>query len=428
MVWLVVLVDRVVDVVLEVVCPLSSKSFSSDSDSDPWSSADCPSRSPVVVVCVEVVWDSVVLVAGWLSVEPVVTCARPTPAAAANASPTSAPTRERRVMRVSLLRTWNPFGAWRAGAYVWSVAIDGRNLRRAPSDGGLRRGQRPAGPVAGLLSAEPEADGRDVLQELSSLPLVLHQSQASAIDHRHAHDDLGRDEIHDHGHGEHGHARSTAHDSQHGHSHGLVDPSILRSRAGVKAVSLSLAVLTVTAFAQAFIYYRTLSVALLADLIHNFGDALTAVPLGIAFYLRSARGERLGGLGVVLAIFISALVALGQTIERFIHPRTLSHLWLLAFAGVIGFIGNEIAAQIRLRAGARLGSAALVADGRHARVDGFVSLGVIASAAVVALGFEIADPIIGLIITLVILRITWQSWQTIRGAQIEIDHFEHHHR
>jgi cation diffusion facilitator family transporter len=171
-----------------------------------------------------------------------------------------------------------------------------------------------------------------------------------------------------------------------------------------------------------------LSVALLADLIHNFGDALTAVPLGIAFYLRSARGERVGGLGVVLAIFISALVALGQTIERFIHPRTLSHLWLLAFAGVIGFIGNEIAAQIRLRSGARLGSAALVADGQHARVDGLVSLGVIASAAVVALGVEIADPIIGLIITLVILRITWQSWQTIRGAEIEIDHFEHHCR
>ena len=276
------------------------------------------------------------------------------------------------------------------------------------------------------LGGCPRPTAATSVQELSSLPLVLHQSQASAIDHRHAHDDLGRDEVHDHGHGEHRHARSTAHDSQHGHSHGLVDRSILRSRAGVKAVSLGLAVLTFTAFAQAFIYYRTLSVALLADLIHNFGDALTAVPLGIAFYLRSARGERLGGLGVVLAIFISALVALGQTIERFIHPRTLSHLWLLAFAGVIGFIGNEIAAQIRLRAGARLASAALVADGQHARVDGFVSLGVIASAAVVALGFEIADPIVGLIITLVILRITWQSWHTVRKAQVEIDHFEHH--
>jgi cation diffusion facilitator family transporter len=215
------------------------------------------------------------------------------------------------------------------------------------------------------------------------------------------------------------------HEDGHGHSNGLVDRSILRSRAGIRAVSLSLAILTVTALAQAFIYYRTLSVALLADLIHNFGDALTAIPLGIAFYLRSARGERWGGLGVVLAIFISALVALGQTVERLIHPRTLTHLWLLAFAGVIGFIGNEIAAQIRLRAGGRLGSPALVADGKHARVDGFVSLGVIASAAVVALGLQIADPMIGLIITLVILRITWDSWHTVRNAEIELDHFEH---
>jgi cation diffusion facilitator family transporter len=215
------------------------------------------------------------------------------------------------------------------------------------------------------------------------------------------------------------------HEDGHGHSHGLVDRSILRSRAGIRAVSLSLEILTVTALAQAFIYYRTLSVALLADLIHNFGDALTAIPLGIAFYLRSARGERWGGLGVDVAIFISALVALGQTIERLIHPRTLTHLWLLAFAGVIGFIGNEIAAQIRLRAGGRLGSPALVADGKHARVDGFVSLGVIASAAVVALGLQIADPMIGLIITLVILRITWDSWHTVRNAEIELDHFEH---
>ena len=172
---------------------------------------------------------------------------------------------------------------------------------------------------------------------------------------------------------------------EHDHAHGLVDRSILRSRAGIRAVSWSLAILTVTALAQAFIYSRTLSVALLADLIHNFGDALTAIPLGIAFYLRSARGERWAGVAVVLAIFISALVALGQTIERFIHPRSLSHLWLLAAAGVFGFIGNEIAAQVRLRAGRRLNSPALVADGNHARVDGFVSLGVLASAAVVAL-------------------------------------------
>src|SRR6266566_3497227 len=200
-----------------------------------------------------------------------------------------------------------------------------------------------------------------------------------------------------------------------GHSHGLVDRSI-RSRAGIRAVSWSLSLLTLTALAQVFIYTRTLSVALLADLIHNFGDALTAIPLGIAFYLRSARGERWAGVAVVLAIFISALVALGQTIERFIHPRSLSHLWLLAAAGVLGFIGNEIAAQVRLRAGRRLNSPALVADGNHARVDGFVSLGVLASAAVVALGLKLADPIIGLVITLVIVRITWESWQTISST------------
>jgi cation diffusion facilitator family transporter len=208
------------------------------------------------------------------------------------------------------------------------------------------------------------------------------------------------------------------------HSHGLVDRSILRSRAGIKAVSISLAILTITALAQAFIYTRTLSVALLADLIHNFGDALTAIPLGLAFFFRSAKGERWAGLGVVLAIFISALVALGQTIERFIHPRSLSHLWLLAAAGIIGFIGNEIAAQVRLRAGQRLNSPALVADGQHARIDGFVSLGVLASAVVVALGLRIGDPVIGLVITLVILRITWESWRTVRSTEIELDHYE----
>jgi len=191
----------------------------------------------------------------------------------------------------------------------------------------------------------------------------------------------------------------------------------LRSRAGIRAVSWSLGILILTSLAQGFIYTRTLSVALLADLIHNFGDALTALPLGIAFYLRSARGERWAGLAVVLAIFISALVALGQTIERFVHPRSLSHLWLLAAAGAIGFIGNEIAAQVRLRAGRRLNSPALVADGQHARVDGFVSLGVIGSAAVVALGLDLADPIIGLLITLVILKITWDSWWTVSRTE-----------
>jgi cation diffusion facilitator family transporter len=159
------------------------------------------------------------------------------------------------------------------------------------------------------------------------------------------------------------------------------------------------------------------SVALLADLIHNFGDALTAVPLGIAFLLRSFRAEKIAGLAVVLAIFISACVALYETIQRFIHPQDLSHLWVLAAAGVIGFVGNEVAAQVRLRAGRRLSSPALIADGNHARTDGFVSLGVVVSAIVVALGAPIGDPIVGLVITLVIFKITWDSWRLVSTTE-----------
>jgi cation diffusion facilitator family transporter len=230
-------------------------------------------------------------------------------------------------------------------------------------------------------------------------------------------DDEQPDDGDDHHHHGHEHAHQGHGRAAHGHSHGLVDRSILRSRAGVKAVSLSLGVLGLTALAQASILVLSGSVALLADLIHNVGDALTAVPLGIAFLLRSLRGEKLAGLAVVLAIFVSACVALYETIQRLLDPQPLSHLWLLAAAGLIGFIGNELAAQVRLRAGRRLSSPALVADGNHARVDGFVSLGVVASAAVVALGAEIADPIVGLLITLVILKITWDSWRLISTTE-----------
>ena len=219
------------------------------------------------------------------------------------------------------------------------------------------------------------------------------------------------------------------HNQPQGHSHGLVDRSILRSRAGVKAVSISLLILVAAAGAQVAIFALSSSVALLADLIHNFADALTAVPLGIAFLLRSARGERIGGVGVVLAIFVSACVALAETIDRFIHPQHLTHLWALVAAGAIGFIGNELAAHVRLGAGDRLASAALVADGKHARIDGFVSLSVVASAAGVALGLPVADPVIGLAITLVILKITWNSWHTVRTAPIDLTQIAHpHHR
>ena len=203
----------------------------------------------------------------------------------------------------------------------------------------------------------------------------------------------------------------------HGHSHGLIDPSIKRSREGLHAVAWSLIVLGATALLQTLIFVLTGSVALLADLIHNYGDALTALPLGIAFLLRSERAERGAGLFVVAAIFVSACVAGIEAINRLINPQTPDHLLALALAGVIGYAGNRVAARVRTRAGHRLDSPALIADGAHARADAYVSLAVIASAAVVALGVPIADPLIGLAITLVILRITWDSWRTVRGHE-----------
>jgi cation diffusion facilitator family transporter len=197
----------------------------------------------------------------------------------------------------------------------------------------------------------------------------------------------------------------------HSHSH-LVVPD--RSREGVRAVAKALGLLGLTAAVQAVIYVLTGSVALLADLIHNAGDALTALPIGAAFLLRSHRLEHWAGIAVVVAIFVSACVALYEAVVRLIEPQPLSHLGALAAAGVVGFLGNEAAAWVRLRAGRRLDSPALVADGYHARTDGLVSLGVVASALLVWAGLDAADPVIALVITAIILRITWQSWQTVR--------------
>jgi cation diffusion facilitator family transporter len=223
------------------------------------------------------------------------------------------------------------------------------------------------------------------------------QSTAEPADHDH-----DPDQGHTHGHA-------------HGHTHGRVDRSIVRSRAGVRAVSISLAVLAVTAALQAIVFVLSGSVALLADLIHNGGDALTAIPLAIAFLVGSRRGERWAGYAVVLTIFGSASVAAYEAVDRLIHPEHIEYLGALALAGLIGFLGNEIAARVRLRAGDRLDSPALVADGHHARIDGFVSLGVVASAGVVGLGVKIADPLIGLAITALILRITMQAWRTVHA-------------
>src|SRR5215207_6207420 len=240
--------------------------------------------------------------------------------------------------------------------------------------------------------------------------------------------------VHDHPHpGPHRHLpprwrrsrplRPAGRDHDHGHSHGLVDRSVVRSREGLRAVGLSLAILGLAAVAQLVLFIATNSIALLADLIHNFGDAATAIPLGAAFALRSERAERWAGLAVVFAIFASAFVAGFEAIDRLIHPRAVEHLGALAAAGGIGYLGNWVAARIRIRAGHRLDSPALIADGNHARADAYVSLAVIASAAALALGWDVLDPLIGLAITAVILRITWQSWQTVRAY----DGHEHHH-
>lgn len=226
--------------------------------------------------------------------------------------------------------------------------------------------------------------------------------------------------IHAHPHnGPHTHADHHEPHHDHGHSHGLIDSSIKRSRQGLQAVGLSLAVLGLTALVQVAIYVATGSVALLADLIHNVGDAATAIPLGIAFLLRSERAERGAGLFVVFAIFVSACVAGVESVDRLLNPHEPTGLLALAVGGLIGFGGNWVAAIIRTRAGHALSSPALIADGNHARADSYVSLAVVASAIVVALGVPIADPLIGLGITAVIIKITWDSWWTVRGG--------HHH-
>jgi cation diffusion facilitator family transporter len=208
-----------------------------------------------------------------------------------------------------------------------------------------------------------------------------------------------------------------AHAPSRAHAHGVVDVSVLRSRSGLRAVAFALLILALAAAAQALVFVATDSVALLADLIHNAGDAATAIPLGVAFALGSARAERRAGLAVVGAILLSACVAGYEAVQRLLDPRPVSDLAALALAGAIGFAGNSGAAVIRRRAGRRLDSAALIADGDHARADAYVSLAVVASAAALALGLDLADPLIGLAITAVILRITWQSWRTVRDHE-----------
>jgi len=221
-----------------------------------------------------------------------------------------------------------------------------------------------------------------------------------------------------------GHHHHHHHDDAHTHTHGAIDPEIASSERGIWAVKWSLVGLLITAVLQAVVFWLSGSVALLADLIHNVGDAMTALPLGVAFLVsrrkptpRFAYGfdrlEDLAGVAIVAIVLLSAMITAYESVERFYHPQPLHHLGALAIAAIVGFIGNEIVAVFRIRVGREINSAALVADGYHALADGLVSLAVLLSAGGVWLGYPWADPLIGLVITVVLLKIVWESGQTV---------------
>ena len=237
----------------------------------------------------------------------------------------------------------------------------------------------------------------------------------------HVHD--GRHPTHDHDHepgaGLVERLRHLVADMVGGHSHDAadqIDNALEADTSGRRALIISLAALAVTAVIQLVVVVLSGSVALLGDTLHNFADALTAVPLLIAFALAKraptkqytygyGRAEDLAGLFVIAMIALSAVLATYESIQRLIHPQHVDHLWAVAAAAVVGFIGNEAVAQYRIRVGQRIGSAALVADGLHARTDGFTSLAVLLGAGGLALGWRWADPVVGLLITVAILGV-----------------------
>ena len=227
--------------------------------------------------------------------------------------------------------------------------------------------------------------------------------------------DQRHDHHHDHEHPQGVVGRVLAAFSPHSHDAAdSLDPALEGSAAGIRAAKTSLAVLLATALAQATLVAVTGSVALLADTIHNVSDALTALPLWVAFVLGRrhptraytygyGRAEDLAGLFIIMMIAVSAVVAGLQSVSRLLDPRPVEHPWVLVGAALVGFIGNEVVAAYRIRVGTRIGSAALVADGHHARTDGFTSLAVLGGAAGVLFGFPLADPLVGLLITAAIL-------------------------
>ncbi|WP_125610387.1 cation diffusion facilitator family transporter [Specibacter cremeus] len=243
--------------------------------------------------------------------------------------------------------------------------------------------------------------------------------------HAHPHD-------HDHDHAGHSHTHHTGFKGKlyelfapHTHdSADSIDDALEASTRGVRALKISLFLLLGTTVLQFLVVLISGSVALLADTIHNFSDALTAVPLWIAFVLgrRAAtrrytfgygRAEDLAGLFIVAVVALSAVVAAWQSVDRFFHPQPLHNLWWVVAAGLIGFAGNEAVAVYRIRVGRQIGSAALVADGVHARIDGFTSLAVVLGAGGVMLGFPLADPVVGLLISAAIIVLLWGTVRSI---------------
>lgn len=264
-------------------------------------------------------------------------------------------------------------------------------------------------------------------------PTAGHSRRGDKHEHPHVDDATIGDHPHgDHDHGASGHSQPTG---VRGFFHGLfvphshdaadsIDDALEASKEGVRALKISLFILLATTILQFVVVLISGSVALLADTIHNFSDALTAVPLWIAFILGRrianrrftfgyGRAEDLAGLFIVAVVALSAIIAAWQSIERIINPQPLYNLWWVLAAGVIGFIGNEAVAIYRIRVGQKIGSAALIADGVHARTDGFTSLAVVFGAIGVMLGFPLADPIVGLVISAAIIVLLWGTVRSI---------------
>jgi cation diffusion facilitator family transporter len=229
---------------------------------------------------------------------------------------------------------------------------------------------------------------------------------------------------HEHKHHDHHHDAKIHSNGTHSHTHGVIDPAITTSERGIWAIKWSFIGLMLTALFQVIVVYFTGSIALLADTIHNFGDAATAIPLWIAFRLAVrkptkrfgyglGRVEDIAGIIIVLIILFSAVVAAYESIYRIINHAQISGILAVMIASVIGFAGNEAVAVFRIKVGKEINSVALIADGYHARTDGFTSLAVLAGAIGVWLGFPLADPIVGILISAAIFRIVWQSAKAV---------------